>query len=163
MTEDRLPIVYKGNFLGAAVTLVLCFFAVLAGYARIADEGYHYSRSHFWRFEFSPAVTGWALIVIGLPFGVMALFAIVRRCPTLTLAERGIVIRRCLRAPVEVAWSEFAGVTIRSIAARGGMARIVYLETKDGKTISPGPVRGNAEEIEATVLRVAARMKGGRR
>jgi hypothetical protein len=162
MSEDGLPIVYKGNVLAAAVTLVLCVFAVSAGYARITDE-YHYSPSHFWRFEFSPTVTGWALIAIGLPFGLLALFALVRRCPTLTLAERGIVISRCLRAPVEIGWSEFAGVTSRSISVRGGMARIVYLETKDGRVISPGPVRGKAEDIEATVLRVAARMKGGRR
>src|SRR5690349_22678737 len=100
MSEDRLPIVYRGNFLGAAVTLVLCFFAAWAGYARIADEGYHYSPSHFGRFEFSPAVTGWALIAIGLPFGVLALFALLRRCPTLTLAERGIAVSRCFRSIV---------------------------------------------------------------
>jgi hypothetical protein len=79
------------------------------------------------------------------------------------LAESGILINRCLRAPVEIAWSEFAGVTSRSISVRGGMARIVYLQTKDGRDISPGPVRGKVEDIEATVLRVAARMKGGRR
>jgi hypothetical protein len=158
MTDDELPIVYKGNVLGAAVTLVFCFFAVWAGYARITDEGYHYSSSHFGPFEFSPAVTGWALIAIGLPFGFLALFAIVRRCPTLTLAESGIIIRRCLRDPVNVAWSEFADVTIRSISARGGIARIVYVVTKDGKDISPGPVRGKADDIEATIRRVAARM-----
>jgi hypothetical protein len=161
MTEDRLPIVYKRSVLAAAATLVLCFLAVLAGYARITDEGYHYSSSHFGRFEFSPTVTGWALIAIGLPFGFLALFAIVRRCPTMTLAERGILIRRCLRAPVDVAWSEFAGVTIRSISARGGIVQIVFVVTKDGRDISPGPIRGDAEDIAATIRRVAARMKGG--
>ena len=163
MSEDRLPIVYKANYIGAAVTLVLCVLAVLAGYARITDDSFHYSASHFGRFEFSPTVTGWAMIAIGLPFGLFALCVIVRRCPTLTLAERGILIRRCLRAPVDIAWSEFAGVTIRSIAARGGAVQIVFVVTKDGRDISPGPIRGNAEDIAATIRGVAARMKGGTR
>jgi uncharacterized membrane protein len=159
MTEDRLPIVYTRSFFSAAVTLVLCVLAVLAGYARITDEGFHFSASHFGRFEFSPTVTGWGLIAIGLLLGLFALVAIVRRCPTMTLAERGIVIARCFRAPVDIAWSEFAGVTIRSISARGGIVQIVFVVTKDGRDISPGPIRGKAEDIAATIRRVAARMK----
>jgi hypothetical protein len=158
MTEDKLPIVYRANIFGAAVTLVLCFFAVCAGYARITDDSFHYSSSHFGPFEFSPTVTGWGLVVVGLPFGLFALTAIVRRCPTLTLAESGIVIRRCFRDPVDIPWSEFADVMIRSMRARGGTVRIVYVVTKAGKEIGPGPVRGKAEDIEATIRRVAARM-----
>ncbi len=161
MTEDKLPIVYRANIFGAAITLVFCVLAVLAGYARITDDSFHYSSSHFGRFEFSPTITGWCLVAVGLPFALFALVAIVRRCPTLTLAESGIVVRRCFRDPVDIPWSEFADVVIRSIRARGGTARIVYVVTKAGKEISPGPVRGRAEDIEATIRRVAGRMRGG--
>jgi hypothetical protein len=162
MTEDRLPIVFRSDVIGAIVTLVVSVLAVCAGYARITDEGYHYSSSHVGPFDFSPYTFGWLMVAIGLPFALFALGMIVRGCPTLTLAERGITVSRCFRGAVTIAWGDLTGVWIRSIPMRRGTARIVFLETKDGKSISPGPVRGKAEDIEATILRVAARMKGGR-
>jgi hypothetical protein len=162
MTEDRLPIVFRSNVLGAIVTLVLSVLGVWAGYARITDEGFHYSDQKFGPVHFSPTTFGWLLVVICLPFALVALGAIVRGCPTLTLAESGIAVSRCFHGVVNIAWSDLSHVTIRSIPMRRGTARIVYLESKDGTVISPGPVRGKAEEIADTVRRVAARMKGER-
>jgi hypothetical protein len=163
MTEDRLPIVFRSNVLGAIVTLVLSVLGVWAGYARITDEGFHYSDQKFGPVHLSPTTFGWLLVVICLPFALVALGAIVRGCPTLTLAESGITVSRCFRGAVKIAWSDFSSVTIRSISARGGLVRVVYLESKDGEAISPGPVRGKAEDIADTVRRVAATMKNGRR
>jgi hypothetical protein len=163
MTEadDRLPIVFRSNVIGAIVTLVLSALGVWAGYARIADESFHYGNSHIGPFNFSPLVFGWLMVVICLPFALVALGAIVRGCPTLTLAESGITVSRCFRGAVTIAWRDLSHVSTRSIPMRHGTARVVFLESKDGSSVSPGPVRGKAEDIEATILRVAARMKGG--
>lgn len=160
MTEDRLPIVFRSNVIGAIVTLVLSVLGVCAGYVRITDEGFHYSDSHVGPLHFSPTVFGWLLVAICLPFALVALGAIVRGCPTLTLAESGITVSRCFRGAVTVAWSDLKGVWIRSIPMRRGTARVVFLERKDGTSISPGPVRGKAEDIKATIDRIASRMKG---
>jgi hypothetical protein len=110
----------------------------------------------------SPFATGCLLLAVGAPFAVFALAAIVRGCPTLTLAESGLTVSRCFRGAVTIAWGDLKSVGIRSIPMRRGTARAVFLERQDGTSISPGPVRGKAEDIKATIERVASRMKGGR-
>jgi hypothetical protein len=162
MSDDKLPIVFRSNVIGAIVTLVFSVLAVWAGYAYVTDDSFHYHGAHFGPVHLSPFATGCMLLAVGLPFALFALGAIVRGCPTLTLAERGITVSRCFRGAVTIAWGDLKGVWIRSIPMRRGTARVVFLESKDGTSISPGPVRGKAEDIEATILRVAARMKGGR-
>jgi hypothetical protein len=157
MADDRLPIVFKSNIWGALFTALGCGVAVWAGIA-ILTGSYYSSGAHLGPFHLSSDATGWFVLVVGLPMGLIAVMAVVRGCPRLTLAERGIVLSRCFGGVVNIAWSELAAVVIRTIRARGGPVRIVYLVTKGGRDIGVGPVRGKAEDIQATIRRVAARM-----
>jgi hypothetical protein len=157
MTDDRLPIVFRSNVWGALGTAIGCALCVWAGIAIVT--GNYYARGvHFGPIHLSSYATGWFLLAVGVPLGLVAAMAIVRGCPTLTLAERGIILSRCFGGAIDIAWSKLADVVIRTIRARGGLVPIVYLVTKDGQEIAVGPVRGKAEDIEATIRRVAARM-----
>ncbi|HVX36607.1 MAG TPA: hypothetical protein VHC71_10365 [Hyphomicrobium sp.] len=157
MAGDRLPIVFKSNIWGAALTAIACALCVWAGIAIV--NGDYYSRgAHFGPIHLSSEATGWFLLAVGIPLGLVAAMAAVRGCPNLTLTEQGLTLSRCFGGAVTIAWSELAHVTIRSMRVRRGMVRVVYLVTKDGRDISVGPVRGKAEEIAETIRHVAGTM-----
>jgi hypothetical protein len=161
MTDDTLPIVFKANRLSAFFLFACCAFTAFAGVMKISDDSFHYSMERWGPFTIEPSTSGWLMVAISLPAGLVALTIVVRGCPRLALAESGIVLSRCFRAPVTIAWSELADVTVMRawVPSRGRstMVDAVFLVTRDGKKIGAGPV-GKSDKIEAAVRRVAARM-----
>lgn len=162
MADDTLPIVFKANRLSAFFLFAFCAFTVFAGIMKITDDRFHYSMERWGPLTISPSTSGWLMVAICLPVGLVALTIVVRGCPRLTLGETGIVLSRCFQAPVSIAWRDLADVTVlrTRVWSRGRSTVVdaVYLVTKEGKRIGAGPV-GKSEKIEDAIRRVAARMK----
>jgi len=161
MTDDRLPIVFtpsvggklamflvSGLFAGAAVWKI---FDDRPGYVRIALFG-----------EVDAHVAAWFVAAILGALSLLGLAMLVKRCPSLTLGETGIVIARCFRAPVTIPWSSLADIVVHTARLqrrwRTEVVDVIYLATRDGRQLSPGPL-GEAKDIEPVIRRVAARMK----
>jgi hypothetical protein len=157
MRDDKLPIVFKSDVWLALFGALACALIVWAGIETITGNYYprppHLGPIHLSSYEF-----GWVMLAVGAPLGLFAAVMLVRGCPTLTLAERGLILSRCFGGVVNIPWSELADVIIRTAHLRKGPVSIVYLLTKGGKDISAGGVRGKADDIAATIRRVAARM-----
>jgi hypothetical protein len=141
--------------------LGFCILSVWGGIAKITDDSFSYSMERWGPFEITPQTSGWFMLVVGLAFGLYALLMIVRRCPTLTLDETGILFSRCIGDPVQLPWSRLADVIVRraSIPARGRVTRVemVYLVADDGKEIGVGDF-GLGHALADTIRRVATRM-----
>ena len=161
MADDPLPIVFKGNRVTGFLIFACCAFTVFAGVMKITDDGFH-SVERWGPFTIEPSTSGWLMVAVCLPVGLVALTILVRGCPRLTLAESGIVLSQCFRAPVTIPWNDLADIRVMRATVwsgfRSSKVDAVFLVTKDGKEIGAGPV-GKSDEIAETVRRVAARMK----
>jgi hypothetical protein len=103
----------------------------------------------------------WFVAAILGAVSLLGLAMLVLRCPSLTLRQDGLVIARCFKAPVTIPWSSLADIVMRTARFRRNWRTetvdVIYLVTKDGTELSPGPL-GKAEDIEPVIRRVAARM-----
>lgn len=160
MTDDKLPIVFTptvGSKL--AMFLVSGFFAA-AAILRIFDDRPGTVRMGPFG-EVDAQTAAWFVAVALGAVSLLGLAMLVLRCPSLTLGENGIVIARCFKAPVTIPWSSLAGIVVQTARMprrwRTEVVDVIYLATKDGRQLSPGPL-GKARDIEATIRRVAARM-----
>ena len=161
MADDTLPIVFRTKPSTAFVALGFGVLAVVGGIAKITDHSYAYSMEHFGPFEIDPQTSGWLMVAIGAALAFYALVTIVRRCPTLTLDQTGILLNRCLQHPVEVPWNRVADVIVRSATIpgrwRSTVVDMVYVMTDDGKETGVGNL-GQADAVADAIRRVAARM-----
>ena len=165
MTDDKLPIVFTATVGGKlAIFLVSGFFAG-AGVLRILDDRPGTVRMGIFG-EVDAQTGAWFVAVVLGAVSLLGLVMLVLRCPSLTLGENGIVIARCFRDPVNIPWSALAGITVRTARIlrrwRTEVVEVIYLETKDGRSVTPGSL-GKATDIEATIRRVWARMTLGER
>jgi len=160
MTDDRLPIVFTPS-VGSkfAMFLVSGFFAGAAVW-KIFDDRPGTVRINLLG-EVDAHVAAWFVAAILGALSLLGLAMLVKRCPSLTLGDNGIVIARCFRAPVTIAWSTLADIVVRTARVprrwRTEVVDVIYLATKDGRQLSPGPL-GKAKDIEPVIRRVAARM-----
>ena len=160
MTDDRLPIVFTPS-VGSklAMFLVSGFFAGAAVW-KIFDDRPGTVRIKLLG-EVDAHVAAWFVAAILGALSLLGLAMLVKRCPSLTLGDNGIVIARCFRAPVTIAWSSLADIVVRTARVprrwRAEVVDVIYLVTKDGRQLSPGPL-GKAEDIVPVIRRVAARM-----
>ena len=160
MTDDRLPIVFTPS-VGSklAMFLVSGFFAAAAVW-KIFDDRPGTVRIKLIG-EVDAHVAAWFVAAILGALSLLGLAMLVKRCPSLTLGDNGIVIARCFRAPVTIAWSSLADIVVHTARVRRRwrteVVDVIYLATKDGRQLSPGPL-GKAEDIEPVIRRVAARM-----
>ena len=160
MTDDRLPIVFTPS-VGSklAMFLVSGFFAGAAVW-KIFDDRPGTVRINLLG-EVDAHVAAWFVAAILGALSLLGLAMLVKRCPSLTLGDNGIVIARCFRAPVTIAWSSLADIVVRTARVprrwRTEVVDVIYLATKDGRQLSPGPL-GKAKDIEPVIRRVAARM-----
>lgn len=161
MTDDRLPIVFAPSVGGKlAMFLVSGFFAGAAVW-RIFDDRPGTVRIKLLG-EVDAHTAAWFVAAILGALSLLGLAMLVKRCPSLTLGESGIVIARCFRAPVDIPWSSLADIVVHTASVRRQWRTetvdVIYLATKDGRQLSPGPL-GKAEDIAPVIRRVAARMK----
>ena len=163
MTDDKLPIRFTptvGSKL--AMFLVSGFFAA-AGVWKIFDERPGYVRINPFG-EVDAHVAAWFVAVVLGALSLLGLAMLVLRCPSLTLGENGIVIARCFKAPINIPWRSLADIVVRTARVprrwRTEVVDVIYLVTKDGRQVTPGPL-GKAKDIEPVIRRVAARMKVG--
>jgi hypothetical protein len=159
MTEDRLPIVFTPGVGGKLAMFVIPGLFAVAGVVKAFDE--RYSEVKIGPFGYIDGHTaGWLVALILGALSLLGLAMLVFRCPSLTLAENGIVVARCFKAPVNIPWSALADITVMTARRwsrwRTEVVDVVYLVAKDGRTISPGPL-GKAKDIEPVIRRVAAR------
>jgi hypothetical protein len=159
MTDDRLPIVFRRSMLSTLAMFVITGVFAMAAVWRALDD--RPGSAHIGPFEISVQTQAW---VVALVLGAVSLFALamlVLRCPRLTLTEKGIVVARCFHAPVNIPWSALAAITVRTMRRQGKIRAevvdVIYLVTRDGTEIGPGPL-GKAKDIEPVIRRVAARM-----
>jgi len=161
MTDDRLPIVFTPS-VGSklAMFLVSGFFAAAAVW-KIFDDRPGTVRIKLIG-EVDAHVAAWFVAAILGALSLLGLAMLVKRCPSLTLGENGVVIARCFRAPVAIPWSSLADVVVQTARMRRRwrteVVDVIYLVTKDGTQVSPGPL-GRAEDIAPVIRRVAARKK----
>ena len=161
MTDDRLPIVFTPSVGGKLLMFLVPGFFAAAAVWKIFDDRPGTVRIKLLG-EVDAHVAAWFVAAILGAVSLLGLAMLVKRCPSLTLGENGVVIARCFRPPVNIPWSSLANVVVRT-ARRPGRWRtevvdVIYLETRDGKQLSPGPL-GKAEDIVPVIRRVAARMK----
>ena len=134
--------------------------AVVGGIAKITDDSFHYGEERWGPFLVEPATSGWFMLAVGLPCAIYALVMIVRRCPTLTLDESGILLSRCFGAPVHIPWGQLKNVFVRHAVVPGRRwtsVDVAYVVTDEGREFATGVEPG--EEVAETIRRVAARMK----
>src|SRR5690606_26753942 len=112
MADDTLPIVFKANRLSAFFLFAFCAFTVFAGIMKITDDSFRYSADHWGPLTLESSTSGWLMVAVCLPVGLVALTIVVRGCPRLSLGETGIVVGQCFRAPVTISWSDLADVTV---------------------------------------------------
>lgn len=164
MADDTLPVVFKANRVSAFFLFACCAFTVFVGIVKITDDSFRYSADHWGPLTLDSSTSGWLMVAIGLPIGLVALTIVVRGCPRLALGESGIVLSQCFRAPVTIAWRDLADVKVMRARVwsrgRSTLVDAVYLVTKEGKQIGAGPV-GPADKIADAVRRTAARIKVG--
>jgi hypothetical protein len=165
MTDDKLPIVFKG---GVRVGLICFGCAAVGGVAAYAELSEQYPRSvtfvHLVTIDGRTA--GWLFAALAVLLAGLALVALVRGCPRLVLDESGIAFSRCFGSPVQIPWSRYADVEIKRMVVpgprRSAVVDVVYVVTADGKRTSVGNF-WKGSELEDAIRRVAARMKGGAR
>ncbi len=166
MADDTLPIVFRTKQAMSFVVLGVCVLSVWGGIAKITDDSFHYSMERWGPFEITPQTSGWFMLVVGLPFGLYALLMIVRRCPTLTLDETGVLFSRCIGGPVRVPWSRLVNVIVRRASVPGRwrttVVDLVYVVTDEGKEIGVGDF-GSGHALADTIRRVATRMNSPQR
>jgi hypothetical protein len=162
MTDDTLPIVFKSKPLTGLVMLAIGAAIAAVGIVKITDDSFSYSMERWGPIEIDPQTSGWLMVAIGVPFAFVALVTVVRRCPTLTLDETGLLSNRCFGTPLHIPWSGLADVVIKHmvVPARGRTTPVdvLFLVTNEGKQIGVGPI-GEPRDIAAAIERVAERMK----
>ena len=99
MTDDTLPIVFKSKPLTGLIMFAIGAAIAAVGIVKITDDSFSYSMERWGPFEIDPQTSGWLMVAIGVPFALIALVTVVRRCPTLTLDESGIAANRCFGTP----------------------------------------------------------------
>ena len=165
MTDDKLPIVFRPTVGGKlAMFLVPGVFAAV-GVWRIFDDRPGTVRMGIFG-EVDAQTGAWFVAVVLGATSLLGLAMLVKRCPSLTLDENGIVIARCFGAPVNIPWGALAHIVMRTARMprrwRTEVVDVIYLETKDGRSVTPGPL-DKASDIEATIRRVWTRMTLGAR
>ena len=159
MTDDRLPIVFTPSVGGKLAMFVIPGLFAMAAVWRMLDDRPGYAR--IGPFEISVQTEAGLVALILGAVSLLGLAMLIFRCPSLTLAENGIVVARCFHAPVNIPWSGLADIMVKTWRRWGRfrteVVDVIYLVTKDGKAISPGPL-GKAKDIEPVIRWVAARM-----
>ena len=157
-SDDKLPIVFRMGVRTPLAMFLVCGVFAMVGVLMAFDE--RDRKVKFGLFGHIDGHTaGWLVAVMLGAVSLLGLAMLVLRCPSLTLGESGVVIARCFHAPVNIPWSALTGITVMTMRRwsrwRTEVVDVIYLGTKDGKQVSPGPL-GKAKDIEPVIRRVAA-------
>jgi hypothetical protein len=163
MTDDKLPIVFTPTVGGKLAMFLVPGLLAAASVWKALDDRFSTVRIALFG-EVDAHVVAWLVAAILGAVSLFGLATLVFRCPSLTLGENGIVIGRCFRAPVTIPWSALADIMVRTavVGRRAQRVDVVYLVTKDGEQLTPGPL-GKEWEIASIIRRVTARMNAGLR
>ena len=161
MTDDKLPIVFKPTAGSKLAMFLIPGLLAAAAVWKALDDRFSTVRIALFG-EVDAHVVAWLVAAILGAVSLFGLAMLVLRCPSLTLGENGIVIARCFRAPVTIPWSALDDIRVRSavVGRRARRVDVVYLVTRDGEQVSPGPL-GKEWEIASIIRRVATRMTTG--
>lgn len=157
MTDDALPIVYRGRMGNALFVLAIGVVLLAVGFYAVR-EPMNYLVGVNPRVRVPAPVLGWMLVPVGLAILALALAGIMRGCPRLELNAEGVAFTTCWRGTRRMAWRDLARVDVR----RNDRADIesVALIPAHGRTMFVGQAVAPANELRAAIERVAARMKG---
>ena len=159
MSNDTLPVTFRSSPRTGLVAVGIGVLVVAVGILKLTDDT---GNEFFGPIQVSGSTAGWLFAVAGAVIVLVGLVALVRRCPSLTLGEAGIVYTPCVGALVEVGWSQLTDVTVRHATVagtrgrRGASFESVYLATSEGRHIGLGNV-GEARQVADTIRRLAAR------
>ncbi len=159
MADDRLPIVFKGGMRNTLFVLAAGAAMVVAGVYAVQEPMSHIIGRGLRSIEMPAPVAGWLLIPGGLAILGLALSGIMRGCPRLELNADGIAFTHCWRGVKRMTWRDLARVEVRE-NARAGLESVALIPAR-GPTMLLGQLSAPANELRATIERVAARIRSG--
>ena len=120
MSNDTLPVTFRSSPRTGLVAVGIGVLVIAVGVLKLTDDT---GNESFGPIQVSGSTAGWLFAVAGAVIVLVGLVALVRRCPSLTLGEAGIVYTPCVGALVEVGWSQLTDVTVRHATVAGTRGR----------------------------------------